>query len=126
VNSVWDVVYDQKPFKKGLCRVGIPTGLQEDVQHRSEFVDCPPQPVFPATDLDAHLIQEPSGTPPGFPMAQLLSEQRCELDVPLAEGLVTDNNATLVQQFLDITLTEGKPVVEPEGVLDDAQGKRWR
>ncbi|GGO38098.1 hypothetical protein HNQ08_003657 [Deinococcus humi] len=56
-------------------------------------------------------------------MPQLLSEQRCELDVPLAEGLVTDNNATLVQQFLDIALTEGKPVVEPEGVPNDAQGE---
>jgi hypothetical protein len=52
-------------------------------------------------------------------MAQFLGEEWRELDVPLAQGLVTDHNAALVQQFLNIALAQGKPVVEPEGVLDD-------
>ena len=81
------------------------------------------QPVFPTTELNTHLVQEPPATPPGFPMAQFLREEWGEFDVPLAQGLVTDHNTALVQQFLNIVLAQGKPVVEPKGVLDDAQRK---
>ena len=38
----------------------------------------------------------------------------------------TDHNAALVQQFLNIALAQGKPVVKPKGVLDDAQQKAAR
>ena len=56
-------------------------------------------------------------------MPQFLSEERCELDVPLAQRFVAHLNAALVQQFLNIALAQGKPVVEPKGMLDDAQRK---
>jgi len=42
---------------------------------------------------------------------------------PLAQGFVTDENAVLVQQFLNIALAQREAVVEPESVLDDAQRK---
>ena len=32
---------------------------------------------------------------------------------------MTDLNTALLQQFLDVSATEGKTVVEPNGVLDD-------
>ena len=35
----------------------------------------------------------------------------------------TDHNAALVQQFLNIALAQREPVVEPKGVLNDAQWK---
>jgi len=123
VNDVWDVVVHQQPFEKGLGRLRVPVRLQQDIQHRTGFIDGPPQPIFPATDLDAHLIQEPPGTPPGFPVAQFLSKERRELDVPLTKGFMADLNAALVQQFLDIALAEGKQVVKPEGMLNDAERK---
>ncbi len=69
-------------------------------------------------------------------MTQLLGEKRREPHVPLAKGFVeewrphgrpfttmTDDDATHVQQFLDVSLTEGKSVGEPEGVPDDAERK---
>ncbi len=34
---------------------------------------------------------------------------------------MADLNATLVEQFLDITLAQGKAVVEPAGVADNAE-----
>jgi len=104
VYSVWDIVCDQELFKKGLCRVSIPAGLKEDAEHRAGFVDRSLQPGVPATNLDAHLIHEPPRTPPGFSVAELFGEKRRELDLPLAEGFVTDDNATHVQSFLDIAL----------------------
>lgn len=36
---------------------------------------------------------------------------------------MTDEDAALVQQFLDIVLAQGKLVIEPEGMPDDAQRK---
>ena len=42
-------------------------------------------------------------------MAQFISDERCELEVPLAQRLVTDLNAALVEQLLDVTLTQGHP-----------------
>ena len=56
-------------------------------------------------------------------MAQLSGEEWGEFDVPLAQRLATDHYAALVQQFLNIALAQWKPVVEPEGMLDDAQWK---
>jgi hypothetical protein len=103
--------------------MSVPVGLQKNVQHRAGVIDSPPQPVFLTTDLGAYLIQVPSGTLPGFPVTELFGEERRELDIPLAEGFVTDDNAALVQQFLNIALAQGKPVVEPKGVLDDAERK---
>ena len=32
-------------------------------------------------------------------------------------------NAALVQQFLHVSVTQGKAVVEPNGVLDDGHGE---
>ena len=49
----------------------------------------------------------------------MFSEERTELDTPLAEGFVTDLNAALVQQFLDIPITQREAVIKPSGVLDD-------
>jgi len=43
-----------------------------------------------------------------------------ELDVSLAYRLVTHLDATLLEEFLDITLAQREPVVEPESVLDNA------
>jgi len=36
---------------------------------------------------------------------------------------VTDLDATLVKQLLNVSVTQGKSVVEPNGVLDDRHGK---
>ncbi len=123
VNDVWNVIVDQASFEEGLRGFGVPVGLQENVEHRTGFIDGPPQPVFFARHIDTHLIQEPPATPPGFPVAQLLGEEWGEFDVPLAQSLVTDHYAALVEQFLNIALTQWETVVEPEGVLDDAQWK---
>ena len=70
-------------------------------------------------DARTHLIQMPPGTPSGFPVAQSFCEQGRELDTPFSESFMANLNAALVQQFLDIPVTQGKVVVQPDGVLDD-------
>ena len=55
----------------------------------------------------------------GFKVAQVFGEGRSEFYAPFAEGLMADHNAALVQQFLNIPVTEGETVVQPNGVLND-------
>ncbi len=65
----------------------------------------------------------PPGTPSGFPVAQVFREEGSESDVPFADGPMADLDAALVQEFLSVSLAEGKAVVEPDRVLDDAHRK---
>jgi len=136
MNDVWYIVIDQEPFQKGLRRLSISPSLEEKVQHCAGIIDGSPaakrphgrcsgqkQPELFALDLDADLIQEPPGTPTGFPVPQFFGQERCKFDIPLPKCLMTDLDPAFLEQFLNITLAEGEAVIEPESVLDDTQRK---
>ena len=53
-------------------------------------------------------------------MAQFFREEESEFYSPFAESFVADLDATLVEQFLHVSVTQGKAVVEPNRVLDNA------
>ncbi|GGR36709.1 hypothetical protein GCM10008957_52960 [Deinococcus ruber] len=97
--------------------------MQKKIQHGTGIINGPPSPAFLTPDVNADLVQEPPGTPTGFPVSQFFSQERRELDVPLAERLVADLKAALLKQFLDVTLAQTEAVIQPESVLDDAQRK---
>jgi len=119
MDNLWDIVFSQQPCQEGFRRFGVPMPLGENVEHKSVLVHRSPKPMSNAVHARTHLVDMPPGTPSGFPVAQDFSEEGSELDTPLAEGLVTDLNAALVQQFLHVSVTQGKAVVEPNGLLDD-------
>ena len=119
VNDLWDIVFTQDPAQERLRGFGIAVTLEQDVEHEAVLVHCSSEPVADAIDARTYLVQVPAGTPAGFPLAQFLSKEGAEFDTPLAEGLVADLNAALVQQFLNIPATQGEAMVEPNGVLDD-------
>ena len=96
-NLVWDIIFTQEPGQEGLCGVGIPVPLKQDVEHEAVLVHRTPQPVSDAVDARTHLVQMPPGTPPGFPVAKLFGEEGRELDTPFAQRLVTDLDAALVK-----------------------------
>ena len=123
VNDLWDVILTQEPSQEGLRSFSVSVSLEENIEHETVLVHSPPKPVSDAIDARTHLIHMPPGAPPGFPVTQFFHKQRSELDTPFAKGLVAHLNAVLVQQFLNIALAQEKPVVEPKGVLDNAQRK---
>ena len=55
-NPVWDIIFTQEPGQEGLCGVGIPVPLKQDVEHEAVLVHRPPQPVPDAIDARTHLI----------------------------------------------------------------------
>lgn len=121
MNGLWDVVFVQQASEECFGCLSITVFLQENVEHGTLFIHCPPQPMFHSTNDNMHLIQMPPGTPSGFPVTQLLGQEWGELDVPLAEGFVADVNSSLMEKFLNITLAERKAVVQPQSVADDTQ-----
>jgi hypothetical protein len=123
MDDLWDIVFSSQPRQESLRRFGIPMPLEEDIEHETVLIYSPPQPVSNAVHGRTHLIEMPPGTPTGFPVAQVFSEQRAELDGPFAEGLVTDLDAALVKQFLNVSVTQRKAVVQPDRVLDDGHGE---
>ena len=65
----------------------------------------------------------PPGTPAGFPVAKLFGEEGRELDAPFVESFMADLNSVLVQQFLHVSVAQGKAVVWLDGVLNDGHGE---
>jgi len=86
--------------------------LKEDIEHEPVLVHSPSKPVSNTIHSRTHLVEMPPGTPSGFPVAEIFSEERCEFDRPFAQGFVPDLNAALMEQFLYVPVTQRKAVVE--------------
>jgi len=119
VNNLWDIIFSQQPGQEGLRRLGVPMPLEENIEHETVLVHGPPKPVSNAIHTRTHLVEMPPGTPSGFPVAQVFSEEGSELDTPIAESFMTDHHAALVEQFLDVPVTQCEAMIEPDRMLDD-------
>jgi hypothetical protein len=96
-NRVWDIVFTQQPGEKRFRSVRIAVPLKQDIEYEAVLVHRSPKPVLNTIDSGADFIKKPAGTPAGFPLAQIFSEERSELHAPFAEGFMADHNAALVQ-----------------------------
>jgi hypothetical protein len=123
MDDLWDIVFSQQPGQEGLRGFGIPTPLEENIEHETVLVHGPPQPMPDAINARTHCVEMPPGTASGFPVAQVFREEGSELDAPLAEGLMAHLNAALVKQFLNVPVPQRKAMIEPDGVLDNDHGK---
>src|SRR3982074_2664475 len=83
------------------------------------LIDCPPQPVASAFDLELHLVQVPFITHPCTSSAQSRGVARAELRAPGPDRLVRDSHAPLCQQLFDVTQTQTEAEVEPHRVAND-------
>jgi hypothetical protein len=59
-------------------------------------------------------------------LAQLSRDRGAELQHPSAHRFVGDIEPAFGQQFLDIAVAQGEPEIQPNRVLDDPGGNRWR
>ena len=90
----------------------VPTFLNKGIENLAFIVDRAPQPHPTSTDLHHHLVKMP---PPGrrrSTPAQLAGEGRSELDRPGSHRLVTDVDASLGEQVLDVTEAHCEPEIQ--------------
>jgi len=127
MDDVWDIVFSQQPGEEGLRRSSVPMPLKEDVEHEPVLVYCSPEPMSDAVDACTHLAEMPPGTPSGFPVAEVFSEEGSEFYAPLAQGFVTAHDAAPMQQFLGVPGAQWEAVVQPLWACWMMSiGKRWR
>ena len=110
-DRLWDVIFAEQASQERSCRFGISAALQQDVEHDPVLVHGSPEPVTDTADGSTDFVHVPPGTPSGFPVTQLFSDERREFDVPLAKRVVADLNTTLLKQFLHIPVTEREAMV---------------
>ena len=58
-------------------------------------------------------------TGPWLAAAQLGGILRTELQAPLSDSFIADEDAPLGEEFLDVAEAQGKPVVQPDRVAND-------
>ncbi len=119
MDDLWDIVFPQQSGQEGLRSFSVSVPLKENIEHEAVLVDRPPQPMPEAIDARTDLVQMPAGTPTGFLLAKVFSKEGSEFEAPFAEGFVTDLSAALVEQFPNVSVTQGKAVVQRDRVLDD-------
>ena len=108
-----DIVVSQQLGQESLRRSSVPMLLEENVEHETVLVHGPPKPMSDLINARTHLVDRPPGTPVGVPGGVGLQRRGAELDAPLAEGLVADFHAALVEPFLHVSAPQRKAVVQP-------------
>jgi len=105
-DDFWDVVFSQQSGQERLRRFSIAMPLEENVEHKTVLIYSSPKPVSNAIHTCTYLIDMPPGAPTGLPVAQFFGKEGTELDAPLAQSFVTHLDAALVEQFLNVPVTQ--------------------
>ncbi len=94
--------------EKALRRVGIASGLNENIEHDAILIDGTPEIVLHALDPDEDFIHVPLIPWPWPPTPQAVGETCSELLAPAPHGLVGDDGASLSQEQLNIPQAEAE------------------
>ena len=94
-------------------------GLDEDVGHVTVLIHRTPQLLPLAVDRDKDFIQEPRVPEAALPSFQLTCVLRTELQTPLPDGFVGNDDPALGEQIFHIPEAQAKPIVMPDGVAAD-------
>ncbi len=93
--------------------------LNQNDDHSSVLVHGSPQIMELAPDLHEDLVQMPHVTKSTLSTLELPSVLGSKLPTPLPDRLVGDEDASLREEFLDISVAQGEPVVQPDAMADD-------
>ena len=88
----------QQALEEALRGRGIPTVLHQDVEHDAVLVHRAPEIVQLAVDLQEHLIKVPGVARLRSALTELAGEVGAELEAPLSDALVADDDAPLGEE----------------------------
>lgn len=113
----------QQLAQQSRGRLGGAPGLDEEIQNLALIVNCPPEPMFAATDIDGHLIQMPARTWLRAALAQVARDKAPELQEPAPNRLVRDVDAAFGEHFLNVPERQREAGIDPDGMHDDRRRK---
>jgi site-specific DNA recombinase len=111
-------------FSQQSQRGGFVTAaLNQHVQHLAFAVDRAPQKHMSASDPNNHFVEVPAIIRLGAPADETRGDLGPEFQHPATDAFITDINAALRQQLLDIAITQREAVIEPDSVSDNVRRK---
>lgn len=105
--------------KKSLRSLSVSSGLQEYIDHIAILVNSSPQVVQLAINLHEDLINKESISVPLVFALQTPGVLGTKLVAPQTDRFMTYHDATLSQKILNISVTQAKPIEEPDRLADD-------
>ena len=97
----------------------VPARLDQDVEDLTLLIDSSPQIHSPAPDREHHLVHVPPARWSGSQSAQVAGEGGSKLQDPAPDGFVGNRDAAFGQEFLDVTVAQREPEIQPNGMPDD-------
>jgi len=112
------LAFEQFSHQFERCLLVSP-GLNQDIQHFALAIDSTPEVHLLAVDGDKHLVQVPPVIRSRARFPQSSSIVQPELHRPAPDALVGNVYAALGEHIFNIAKAEGKPEIQPDGVLDN-------
>lgn len=116
------VLRDQSA-KETFGRFAIPAGLNQDIEHVSIAVNCPPKPEFHSAIDDHDFIQMPFCIGFWSVPVDAAREVPARSVHPFADWFPADTDTPLRQEVFNICRTQRKPMIRPNGVGNDRSRK---
>lgn len=119
-NHSWHkALFFEQFAKESLGRFRIPMPLQQYFQHSPLCIHCSPQIILPFLDRHYYLIEMPFVSDEGAFASKLIGIPLSELLAPFPNRFIGDLNAPIEHHFLNVSVAQGKGVVEPNAVAND-------
>ena len=97
----------------------VSPALNQDIQNFPFVVDSAPQIHLLAIDRDKDLVQVPATVWSRAQTSQPVGIAQPELHRPAPDALIGNVYAAFGEHIFNIAKAEGKPEIQPDGVLDD-------
>ena len=110
-------------FKEALGCPPVAALLHQDIEHVTLLIHGAPEIKSLAVDLDHSLIKKPLVARPWPVSPDDISEQRAEPLLALMDSLMTDVDAAIGKDVLDIAKAERETTIPAHGVADDLARK---
>ena len=110
-------------FKEALGRPLVAPLLHQDIEHVTMLIHGTPEIKNLTVDLDHNFIKIPLVARPWPVSPNDIGKQRTKSLLPLMDGLVTDIDAAVGKNVLNIAKAERESVIQPYGMADDLARK---
>src|SRR5438270_12615066 len=101
------------------CGKPIPLRLNQNIEHNTVLIDCSPEIVSDAVDLEKNFVEVPLITASSTSSSEAIGILFAELIAPTPDRLVADQHSASGHHFFDITEAHTETKIEPNTVRND-------
>ncbi len=115
----WFAKLGNQSLEKALCGFGISPSLYKNIKNVAICVNCPPQPMFLATDCDHDFVYVPLVVRSRAISTDAICEMATKAVYPQPDCFTAYNYAPFGQQILNVSCAQREAMVSPNRVSND-------